>query len=77
MVKLNHLFYLPKDKHISKYCPTRSKAPNSKFNKGKGKVNVEHIKGEMNKTWYKRDGSSTSNVGIISPKISCGHTSSK
>ena len=62
--------------HIRKYYPTRSKAPNSKFNKGKGKVDVEHIRGEMNKTWKKRNGSSTSNGGITSPNRSNGHTSS-
>ena len=37
--------------HINKHCPTRSKAPNCEFNKGKGKVDAEHIRGEMNKTW--------------------------
>ena len=62
--------------HISKYCPTRSKAPNSEFNKGKGKVDVEHIRGEMNKTWKRRDGNSTFNGGITSPNRSSGHTSS-
>ena len=62
--------------HISKHCPTRSKVPNSEFNKGKEKVDVEHIRGEMNKTWKKRDGSNTSNGGITSPNRSSGHTSS-
>ena len=40
---------------MSKYYPTRSKAPNPEFNKRKGKVDVEHIKGEMNRTWKRRD----------------------
>ena len=62
--------------HISKHFPTRSKAPNSKFNKEKGKVDVEHIRGEINKTWKKRDGSSAPNGGITSPNRSSGHISS-
>ena len=62
--------------HIGKYCPTRSKAPNFEFNKGKGKVDVEYIRGEMNKTWKKRDGTHTSDGGITSPNRSSGHTSS-
>ena len=36
--------------HISKFCPTKSKAPSSNFNKEKEKVDVEHIRGGMNKT---------------------------
>ena len=52
----------------------RSKAPNSELNKGKGKVDVEHIRGEMNRTWKRRDGGNTSNGGITSPKRSSGHT---
>ena len=76
MVESNHLFSFLKIGHIRKYCPTRSKAPNPKFNKGKGKVDVEHIRGEMNKTWKRRDGSNTSNGGITSPNRSSGHTSS-
>ena len=36
--------------HINKYFPTRSKTPNSELNKGKGKVDVEYITGEMNRT---------------------------
>ena len=58
--------------HIRKNCPTRSKAPNSKFDKGK--IEVEHIRNEMNRTWKKKDVESTSNrEGITSPN---GHTSS-
>ena len=57
-----------KTSHISKYFPTESKAPNCEFNKGKCQADVEHIKGEMNKTWKKRDGCNTSNrEGITSP----------
>ena len=62
--------------HISKYCPTSSKTPNSKFNKGKGKVYIEHTRGEMNKTWKKREDCNTPNGGITSPNRSSGHTSS-
>ena len=62
--------------HINKFFPTKSKAPNSKFNKGKAKVDVEHIRGEMNRTWKRRDGDNTSKGGITSPKMSSGHTSS-
>ena len=65
-----------KTRLISKYCPTKLKAPNSEFNKGKGKVDVEHIKGEMNRKWKRRDGCSTSNGGITSPKRSSDHSSS-
>ena len=60
--------------HINKHCPTRSKAPNSKFDKGK--IEVEHIKSEMNKTWKKKDVENTSNgEGITSPNGSSDHTS--
>ena len=76
MVKSNHILSCLKTGHISKHFPTRSKEPNFEFNKGKGKVDVEHIRGEMNKTWKRRDGSITSNGGITSPKRSSGHTSS-
>ena len=33
--------------HINKHCPTRSKAPNFEFKKGKGRIDIEHIRGEM------------------------------
>ena len=70
-------FSYHKTSHISKHCPTRSKAPNSKLNKGKGKVDVEHIRNEMNKTWKKKDAKSTSNgEGITLSNGSSGHTSS-
>ena len=63
--------------HISKHCPTRSKAPSSKFDKGKGETDIENIKKKMNKTWKKKDAESTSNgEGITSPNGSSGHTSS-
>ena len=32
--------------HISKFFPTKSKAPNSEFNKGKKNVDIDHIRGE-------------------------------
>lgn len=53
-----------------------SKAPDLEFNKGKGKVDTKQIKGEINKTWKKKDGSNTSNGEITSPKRSSDHTSS-
>ena len=62
--------------NITKYCPTKSKAPNSEFNKGKEKVDVENIRGEMNRTWKRRGRSSISNGGITLPKRSSSHTSS-
>ena len=68
-------FSCHKTSHISKHCPTRSKAPSCEFFKGKGKVDVEHIKNDMNKTWKKKDASSTSNgEGITSPNGSGDHT---
>ena len=61
--------------HISKHCPTRSKAAN--FECDKGKAEVEHIINDMNKTWKKKDAEGTSNgEGITSPNGSSGHTSS-
>ena len=45
-------------------------------NKRNEKVDVEHIRAEMNRTWKRRDGANTSNGGITSPKRSSGHTSS-
>ena len=62
--------------HISKHCPISSKATNSEFNKGKGKVAVENTRGDMNKKWKEKDGSNTSNGGITSPNRSSVHTSS-
>ena len=60
---------------ISENRPTRSKAPNYEFDKGKTKV--EHIRSEMNRTWKRKDTKSTSNgEGITSPNGSSGHTSS-
>ena len=46
--------------HISRNCPTRSKAPSSELNKGKGKVDVEEVKVHMNKTWKKKEDCNTS-----------------
>ena len=68
-------FSCHKNGHIRKNCPTRSKAPKSKFDKGK--TEVEHIRNEMNRTWKKKDTESTSNgEGITSPNGSSGHISS-
>ena len=33
--------------HVSRYCPTKAKAPKTEVNKDKEKVDVEHIKAEM------------------------------
>ena len=72
------MFQLLKIGHISMKCPTKSKAPSCEFDKGKGKVNVEHIKEEMNKTWKRKDGYNTSNgEGITSPNGLGDHISSK
>ena len=61
--------------HIIRYCPTRSKAPSWEFDKDKGKVDVENVKNEMNKTWKKKDDCNTSNgEGITSPNGSSDHT---
>jgi cellular nucleic acid-binding protein len=62
--------------HISRNCPTRSKAPSSEFNKGKGKIDVEEVRGQMNKTWKKKDESNTSSEEITPPNRSSGHSSS-
>ena len=61
--------------HISRYFPARAKAPKSEVNKGKEKVDVEHIKVEINRTWQRRDGANTSNAGITSLNRSSDHTS--
>ena len=66
-----------KTRHLSRYCPKRAKAPKLEVNKGKEKIDVEHIRVEMNRTGQRRDGANTSNRGITSPKRSSGHTSSK
>ena len=63
-----------KTSHTSRNFPTRSKAPKSKVNRGKEKVDVEHIRGEMNKTWKKKDECISSNEGITSPNRSSDHT---
>ena len=76
MVKPTTCFSCLKIGHISRNFPTRSKAPKSKVNKEKEKVDVEHIKGEMNKTWKKKDECNSSNEGITSPNRSSSHTSS-
>ena len=77
MVESNHLLQLSKDRTYQQVFPNQIKGPNSEFNKGKAKVDVEHIKGKMNRTWKRRDGGSTSNGGITLPKRSNGHSSSK
>ena len=65
-------FSCHKTGHIKKNCPTSSKAPISKFDKGK--IEVEHIGNEMNMTWKKKCTETTSNVeGVTSPNGSSGH----
>ena len=60
---------------MRKDCPTRSKAPKFKFDKGK--IEVENVRNEMNKTVKKKRTESTSNgQGITSLNESSGHTSS-
>ena len=66
-----------KTSHINKHFPTRSKAPCCEFSKGKGKVDIEHIRDEIKKTWKNKNICRTSNgEGITSPNRSSGHTSS-
>ena len=69
-------FSFLKTRHVSKNCPTKVKAPKTEVNKGKEKVDVENIKVDMKTTWQRRDGSSSSNGGVTSPKRSSDHTSS-
>ena len=57
-----------KTRHVSRNCPTKVKAPKTEVNKGKEKADVDHIRADMKKTWKKRDGPSTSNGEITSPK---------
>ena len=64
-----------KTRNVSKNYPTKVKAPKTEVNKGKEKVD-ENIKVDMKKTWKRRDGSSSSNGGVTSPKRSSDHTSS-
>ena len=65
-----------KTSHISRHCPTKSKAPSCELDKGKGKMNVKHIRVEMNKTCKKKDVYNTSNgEGTTSPNGSSDHTS--
>ena len=61
--------------HVSRNYPTKVKTPKTEVNKGKEKVDVEHIRAEVKKTWQRRDGPSTSNGGVTSPKRSSDHTS--
>ena len=65
-----------KTRYVSKYCPKKAKEFKIEINKGKEKVDVEHIKVEMKKTWQSIYGPSTYSGGITSPKRSSNHTSS-
>ena len=56
--------------HVSRNYPTKVKAPKTKVNKGKEKVDVENIREDMKKTWQKIDGASASNGEITSPNRS-------
>ena len=62
--------------HVRKYCPTKAKETKPEVNKGKEKVDVEHIRAEMKRTWQRRNGSNTFDKGVTSPKRSSDHTSS-
>ena len=74
MVESKYTLYCQKIGHVRKNFPTRSKAPKSKFDKGK--TEVENVRNEMNKTWKKKGTECTSNgEGITSPNGSSGHTS--
>ena len=67
-------FSCHKTGHVRKNFPTRSKAPKSKFEKGK--IEVEKVRNEMNKTWKKKGKKNTSNgEGITSINESSDHTS--
>ena len=60
---------------MRKDCPIRSKAPKSKFDKGK--TEAKNVKNEMNKIWKKKGTKGTSNgERITSLNESSGHTSS-
>ena len=75
MVESKYMLSFHKIGHVRKNCPTRSKAPKSKFDKGK--IEVENVRNEMNKTWKKKETESTSNgEGITSLNESSDHTSS-
>ena len=76
MVEQDYFLSCSKTGHVSRNCPTKVKAPKTEVNKGKEKVDEEHIRTDMKKTWQKRDGSSSSNGGVTSPKRSSDHTSS-
>ena len=68
-------FSCHKTSHVRENCPRRSKAPKSKFDKGKTKV--ENVRNEMNKTWKKKGIEITSNgEEITSLNELSGHTSS-
>ena len=70
------LSYL-KTGHISQCCPTRTKAPSCEFNKGKGMVDIENFRNEMNNTWKRKEDCSTSSVdGITSSNGPGDHSSS-
>ena len=63
--------------HISKNFPTRSKELSNEFNKGKGKVDIENVRDEMNNTWKRKEDCNTlSSYGITSPNGSGDHTTS-
>ena len=66
-----------KNGHTSRNFSTRSKADISEFKKGKGKVDVENVRDEMNKTWKRKEDCNTSSLdGISSPNGLGDHTTS-
>ena len=65
-----------KTRHVSRNCPTKAKAPKVEADKCKGKIDEEHIRIDMKKTWQKRDVPSTSNGRVTLPKRTSDHISS-
>ena len=50
---------------MSRNYPTQSLAPRNEFRKGEGKVDVEKVRIQMNKTWKKKEDCSTSNPNEV------------
>ena len=68
-------FSCHKTGHVRNNFPIMSKAPKTKFDKGK--TEVENLRNEMNKIWKKKGTKSISNEkGITLLNESSGHTSS-
>ena len=61
-----------KTSHISRNCPTQSKAPSSEFKKGKENVDVENVRDKMNKTWKKKEDCNTSSSDEVTSSNGSG-----